>query len=457
MYGFDISVVATFHREGAIAVPTLRAIGLCRDAAWTAGLRVEIIATLDRADSATRDIVQAWSRSNDHTRVIELDVGDLGLARNAAFAKAAGVYGCTMDGDDLMSPGWLVRAHRTASLHPTPAVVHPEYVIEFGAGTGVTRLQGMHPASDLVGALLATHPWTSCNFSSLQAYRDVPYLGSTGPWTGFGFEDWHWNVEQLALGRTHVVARQTFLLYRKRPNSLLAEQVGANRLVGPLTLFMPDRVLAQQGGGAPRRTEGRFAAWVRAVMHGRRSKPTQLAVVPPWALPELSTLHGCDSAVPSTPSALKSHRYWEPRLNTAIGTEYARVVRRLWTPDVGRIARLTVVETPQAVGAALAATDGKILMLSRQEPAAGGSPTSWLEAHERVIAVPSSDSLDAGEVEALLTRLIVQLRPSCVEFESSARLAAFADRYALAFKSIGVRTTPGAWISAGSPTTTIES
>jgi hypothetical protein len=456
MSRIDISVVATFHREGAVAVPTLKSIGLCRDAAQAAGLRVEVIATLDRADRETRETVQAWHRTSNDTRVLELDFGDLGLARNAGFAVAAGTYGSTMDGDDLLSPGWLVRAYKAARLHSSRAVVHPEYVIEFGAGAGFTRLQDMHPSSGLVWALLATHPWTSCGFAPLQAYRDAPYLGSTGRWSGFGFEDWHWNLEQLALGRSHVVARHTFLLYRKRPNSLLAEQISENRLVGPLTLFTPDRVLMPQGHTCSRRGDNGIAAWVRSVVQRVCGKPGNPAVVPSWALPELKSLHGLDAAVPSTRSTLKSHHYWEPKLNAAIGAEYRAVVRQLCTSDAGPVAGFAVAESAQAVAAALAETAGKVLVLSRPPPALGGKPSTSPWAQDRAIQVPSDTALEESEVEALLARLIVQLRPACVQIEPSARLAAIADRYAVAFRSLGVQISLTDWSDVGSLTTTIE-
>lgn len=54
---------------------------------------------------------------------MEIDVGSLGLARNAGIELAEGEFVWTADGDDLVSSNAIVELVNTARNHPHPNVV----------------------------------------------------------------------------------------------------------------------------------------------------------------------------------------------------------------------------------------------------------------------------------------------------------------------------------------------
>jgi hypothetical protein len=440
----DVSIVLTFHREGDIALPTLRAVDLCRAEAARADLRVELIAVLDTADERTRELVKSHCGALADVRVLEVEVGDLGLARNAAFAVARGEYGCTMDGDDLMSSNWIQAAHRCAQSSIAPVIVHPDYVIEFGAGRGVTRLKAMEAGSGLAAALLVTHPWTSAAFAPLAAYRDVPYAGSTGRCVGFGFEDWHWNVEQIARGRAHVTAPQTMLLYRKRPGSLLARQASQGRLLAPASFFSPAVFLPIAGRAtsgamdAANAVRSKLATSVLSRLKSRWSASRVAAedprfLPPQWMLAGLHRLKSLDAAVPSTVEELADWKYWEPQLRVAAGLEYARALRS--SAGVGAGSKVGVCCSQDGLAAEVAAVCDIVFRLDESEaavlPARSGRPPITVLAR-------GTAGLTDSELDLVLARLLLQLHPRQAIFEPSTRLEEFLTLYGAGLRSAGV-------------------
>lgn len=440
----DVSIVLTFHREGDIALPTLSAVDLCREEAARAGLRVELIAVLDSADQRTRELVRSHCGALADVRVLEVEVGDLGLARNAAFAVARGEYGCTMDGDDLMSTNWIAAAHQCAQSSRVPAIVHPEYVIEFGAGRGVTRLKSMEAGSGLAAALLVTHPWTSAAFAPLAAYRDAPYAGATGRCAGFGFEDWHWNLEQIACGRSHVTAPRTMLLYRKRPGSMLARQSSQGKLLAPGRFFSPEVFLPIAGrattdaGDAAGAVRSRLMPSVISRFKSSWSKfhatAADLRFKPPaWMLAALHRLKALDAAVPSTLDELADWKYWEPSLRVAAGLEYARALRSL--AGVGPGSTVGVCCRRDGLASEAAAGCDVVFRLDEDEAAVLAAHSS--RPPVTVLARGTAGLTDA-ELDLVLARLLLQLQPRRAIFEPSTRLEEFLARYETGLRSAGV-------------------
>ncbi|AMJ62698.1 glycosyltransferase family 2 protein [Bosea sp. PAMC 26642] len=230
----EITAVLNVHEEGRLAHASLLSIRHARDLAAAAGVSAEIIVIADCADAATLD----YLAEQDDIRIVETDVDDLGLARNAGAKAALGRFIAFLDGDDLWGPNWLLRAYEAAIAEPRPTIWHPEACLYFGATTRPRWL--IHPDietadGDWVTLGVRNH-WTSLSFGACDIYRRIPY-SKTDLTAGFGYEDWCWNEETVSQGCLHKPVQGTIHMIRVRADSLVRRTVGAKALRTPSTLF----------------------------------------------------------------------------------------------------------------------------------------------------------------------------------------------------------------------------
>jgi glycosyltransferase involved in cell wall biosynthesis len=232
-----ISQIITFHSEGVLAHLTLASMKRVREHAACRKIPIEFVLSLDRADELTTQIVKKHPLITASDQIIELDHGDLASSRNSAVKVARGEYIGTMDGDDYYSANWATAALQRIESAKTPAVVHPEFCISFGAIHSVARVIDMDKDKFPLAACLTLHPWISCSFGIREIYVDNPYLPTNVKETGFGYEDWHWNLELVAHGIKHVCAPQTALFYRRKAESMLTTMTSAAAIIRPSAFF----------------------------------------------------------------------------------------------------------------------------------------------------------------------------------------------------------------------------
>lgn len=217
----DISVVITFHREGLLAHKSLLSLSRCHAAAGQAGIKMEILATLDQADPETERVVCSFDAPGKPDRILHLDVGDLGLARNAAVQAAVGRHLLICDGDDYLSRDFIVRCAENMHENGGKTILHPELVVVFGEQNALWWQQGDDDPSFDPACMLVCNPWNSCCFAERSIFERVPYQLARPGESGFGFEDWHWNCETLALGYHHRIAPGTVHYVRKKGSGSL--------------------------------------------------------------------------------------------------------------------------------------------------------------------------------------------------------------------------------------------
>ncbi|MDR2852463.1 MAG: glycosyltransferase family 2 protein [Burkholderiaceae bacterium] len=98
MNRIDVSVVLNIHREALMLAPTLHFLQNCAAAAKEAGIAVELIAVFDRADDATREVFRSIEMpAFCQSTTVDVDLGSLGLARNAGIERAQGEFVWTSD------------------------------------------------------------------------------------------------------------------------------------------------------------------------------------------------------------------------------------------------------------------------------------------------------------------------------------------------------------------------
>ncbi|MCR2824013.1 glycosyltransferase [Microbacterium sp. zg.Y909] len=220
----DIAIIVTVHHEGRFLVPTLRSLGRCIVEAAPA--RVEVVIVGDRIDEATRSAVDQALRSGalsaaERVEVIDVDHGDLSLARNDGIARSQASAVGVLDADNLPSGNWLAHAHALLSAQDVPSVVHPELVVTFGAKREVWPLISSVSPQFQRGWLAWFNPWDAFVLADRRVFERYPYRPSP-PGGGFGPEDWAWNCDTLAGDVPHVVAAGTTLFYRASPHGLAA-------------------------------------------------------------------------------------------------------------------------------------------------------------------------------------------------------------------------------------------
>lgn len=217
-----ITAVLNAHREGLIAKPSLESLKRNVKLAQRSGYGVEVIIVLDRADRLTREVVE--SESWKDVRVMESDFGDPGKARNFAVEAAQGKYVAFLDADDLWGEDWLESAAMMADSREDPVIWHPEICIYFGAAKHIFCHIDMEEATFKPSGLAIENYWTALSFADREIYLRNPYP-ATDLKSGFGFEDWAWNMETISRGVIHKIVPGTGHIIRRKTESVSVSTV----------------------------------------------------------------------------------------------------------------------------------------------------------------------------------------------------------------------------------------
>jgi glycosyltransferase involved in cell wall biosynthesis len=237
----DITAVINAHDEGLLAQASLLSLHKSVLRARAAGLSVEILAVLDRADSLTAAMLDNFSAQNESCSVYSIDVGDLGLARNHAARNAKGKWIAFLDADDIWSSNWLTSAHAAANSESREVVWHPEVNVYFENSVHLMTHVDMDDPDFNISRLACANAWTSLCFVRTGLLREVPYPMSDLR-SGKGYEDWSWNMEVIDQGAIHKVVRGSAHAVRRRTRSLLTRTNALQCLPSPTALFR--RILA---------------------------------------------------------------------------------------------------------------------------------------------------------------------------------------------------------------------
>jgi len=231
-----VSLVLALHREGPLLRRSLLSLREAAAHSRAHGISTELVATLDRADEPTRQVLRDFGADGfDAWTVIETDHGSLGPSRNSGIERASGRFIKTADGDDLISLNSITAMCRVAEKAGPGQIVFPQFLYAFGQTSHCWEYFPLEKVTPL--AFLDTHPYISRVFAHRTIFQTLRYADVSSK-SGYAYEDWHFNAECVAQGLGMTIASDTILFYRQRSGSLLEEaNSNSTRQIPPCTLF----------------------------------------------------------------------------------------------------------------------------------------------------------------------------------------------------------------------------
>jgi glycosyltransferase involved in cell wall biosynthesis len=280
-----ISAIVTFHGEGLLAHKTLLGLERVRRFTEAQGIIVELVAVLDSADSETTDIVTRCPVLRATDQVLEVNNRDPGVSRNSGVFVARGHCIAIFDGDDFYTKNWLLGALAVVNGKQGDVVVHPECLITFGTNQWFSGVWDMDDRRDhSLSSCLAINMWVAASFGKKDLYLRHPYHRTDFLKTGFGYEDWHWNLELVAHGIRHVTAKRTALLYRTKEVSTFTSHAAAGVIIRQSEFFNhPERW--DKPTGAPQQAISTMYLYNKAYVE-------ELIARRDWLESELKTVQG---------------------------------------------------------------------------------------------------------------------------------------------------------------------
>jgi glycosyltransferase involved in cell wall biosynthesis len=233
----DVSLLVTFHAEGILAYSTLNSIDRCRKYAEAAGISIEYVWVLDAINDETRKVLMTHPAATSNVQILEVMHRDLGASRNSGIQIARGTAIAILDGDDYFSTNWIERAWCYLNKYGDDAILHPEFVVNFGAHLAYCWQVDQAGSNYEQDGLLAHNLWTSWTLAKRSVYLECPYSVTHPLQTGFGYEDWHWNCETVASGYEHRLVPETIGFYRRKKSSLVTLTTASGAIIPPTRLF----------------------------------------------------------------------------------------------------------------------------------------------------------------------------------------------------------------------------
>jgi len=221
----DLTCIITGHREGRLAVPSLRSFWAAIEVARAAGFKVEALLCLDRPDELTEGLFNKYK--NDASAVDTYDVADQGKVRNGAVAKAKGKYCAFLDADDLWAENWLVEALTFLKDKPETHIAHPHYNYFFEKQATIFTHIDQESDEFRLDLLRVANYWDALCVCPTEIYRQIPFCDRDIA-GGYAYEDWFWNCETVAAGFIHKVVPET-VLFKRRQESSQTVKASANK------------------------------------------------------------------------------------------------------------------------------------------------------------------------------------------------------------------------------------
>lgn len=211
-----LSIVITAHKEGMILDRTLRSVFECIKEAEN--IKCDLLINVDKGDDKTRSVAEKYS-ARDDIRINYSNYGDVGIVRNKAIKKAKGKYVMLIDGDDIISPNWIVEGMKTLFDAPCGAVVHPESEVRFDNDkiqSCIIRKAYDNQWHETL-ALIGGNRWCSVVMGKKKDLKKCHYSKNGD---GFGYEDYYFNCCLTEAGIKHLIVKNTVVFCLQKDESI---------------------------------------------------------------------------------------------------------------------------------------------------------------------------------------------------------------------------------------------
>jgi glycosyltransferase involved in cell wall biosynthesis len=233
----DISIITNCHKEGDLLGLTIGSLSIAIENAKKMGLEIEWIFVFDKVDKATRSTFQRCAPKS--VKICNTEFGDPGLARNIGVQASTGQFVTLVDGDDLVSPNWLLAAHDFAIKHLDEQIIyHPSCYIYFGETTYM-RIPCDSDDPNLSHACMFEEiVWLITSFARRELYLQHPFQQCQLD-KGLAHEDTQWYCDTIAAGLRQVLVPNTFFCYRIKSKDKSRNEISkaTSCIMGPSKLF----------------------------------------------------------------------------------------------------------------------------------------------------------------------------------------------------------------------------
>jgi len=242
----DISIVIAAHDEGRLAHRTMRSVQAAMEVAEQAGLACEIVIVLAQPTLETQTYFELW---RDKAQVLNVNCGDVNLARNAACAAASGQYITLLGATELMGSEWLHLAYARASqVTLADYVIHAEYSLEFNGRSELKQhLSSRAPLCRPADMLFASF-WTGGLLTLRATFLKYPFHAIPES-AGFGYGVQHWISLVLAGGGEVLIAPKTVVFVRKAVATVAVRSRRSRATLYPPSPLFDPRQCSQRPAG----------------------------------------------------------------------------------------------------------------------------------------------------------------------------------------------------------------
>lgn len=232
----DVSIIITAHSEGLVSHKTVLSVLRAADELSKNNINYEIIVSLDNPDETTSEYYTRYG--NDGRFIItEAKFGNVAESRNKAVKMAKGKYVALLDGDDMISKNWYIEAYKTAETKEGLFVLHPNIQLQFGLASPANLLWIMGDSYDKekdARIMVQYNRWVVALFAPKEIFDKVQYKK---PIKGYGYEDFCFNADTLAVDIKHYVVPETIFFYRRLATGKQFEHINEHTLLPYTNLF----------------------------------------------------------------------------------------------------------------------------------------------------------------------------------------------------------------------------